>query len=1227
MTPFARWWAVARGEVATGIRRPGYYVLLALLVFLAWGMSKGAVVIASGDATVGGDKSWVTSMFAQANIQTVVIAGIGAWFLAIGCGLVIIRDGELNVGEILHATRLRAGEYIWGKFTGAIIVFCLVWLVYLLLTIGFNHGLTTGEDAERIGPFSAWNYLMPTLVFGIPQILFFGGVPFYLGARTRRPIVVFAFPIAVLLVALGFLISWSPGWLDPDINRALMLIDPSGFRWLNETFLKVDRGVEFYNSAAIRPDAGILLSRGAFALAGLLAVQAASSAYGRALRTGAETGSFLGSLLSRVRRGRRDDVTTDASGGVAAADRTAAPTRTRGNLGELGMSTRPLGLLGGAWVVLRSEIRDMVSRPGMYLFVPLIIVQAVQQTLLAVGPFDSQVLLTPGAAAAAQANTLSLLVCLLLLFYTVESLHKEKALRMDGVYYAAPVRTGAILIGKTLGNSLVAAFILAAGVLATAAIIWWRQWFDGSPVGFDLGPFVLGWGGVLIPTFVFWTALVTALFSLLRSRYAVYAIGIFLIGYTVYRQSFADPLSWVFNWMAWGGFQWSDMGPFSLNGNALRLNRLLYLALSVPLTVLAMRWFGRREFDANRIIHRLRPRSVLIAGLRLLPFAAPALLIASALHFQGRAGFQGPAAEKASKDYWRRNQATWTDFAMPSVAHVDLDVDFEPADHRATVEGAYTFVNHRDYPYDEIPLTAGDWDDLEWTLDGDAAEPDDRANLFVFEPNQPLAPGDSLTIGFTYSLQNPRGLSKQAGGQGQFILESGIVLGSFGPSLVPTPGYSPSIGIDEENSYDSRDYADDFYEGETEPLFGWGGKPFTARMSFTVPEEFTANGVGRLVSDRTVDGRRTMVWETDHPVGFFNVVAARYAVREGEGTALYYHPEHDYNVDEMSSALDAARRYYSEWFYPFPWETLKVSEFPGFATYAQGFPTNITFSEGIGFLARSDPRSHVAFMVVAHEAAHQWWGNLLTPGLGPGGNMLSEGMAHYSTILLHEQVLGEQYRIEFTKRIEEQYGDQRVADTERSLVKTDDTRPGDQTVRYDKGGWVMWMLHQLMGREAILSGLHEFIARYNPDPDFPVIQDMLAVLRESAPDTVAFDEFAGQWFHDVVVPEYVLEDVTREQAEGAWVVRGTVRNAGSGVMPIELAVAFGERFPDDEADESDAQEPTPDYRDARTEVTVAAGESVSFEIRSDFEPDRVMVDPDVLVLQLNRDRAEHRFEG
>ena len=50
-----------------------------------------------------------------------------------------------------------------------------------------------------------------------------------------------------------------------------------------------------------------------------------------------------------------------------------------------------------------------------------------------------------------------------------------------------------------------------------------------------------------------------------------------------------------------------------------------------------------------------------------------------------------------------------------------------------------------------------------------------------------------------------------------------------------------------------------------------------------------------------------------------------------------------------------------------------------------------------------------------------------------------------------------------------------------------------------------------------------------------------------------------------------------------------------------------------------------DYRDARTEVELGAGESAEFVIRADFEPERVLIDPDALVLQLNRELAVFEF--
>ncbi|HEY4591605.1 MAG TPA: hypothetical protein VIJ61_04310, partial [Thermoanaerobaculia bacterium] len=160
------------------------------------------------------------------------------------------------------------------------------------------------------------------------------------------------------------------------------------------------------------------------------------------------------------------------------------------------------------------------------------------------------------------------------------------------------------------------------------------------------------------------------------------------------------------------------------------------------------------------------------------------------------------------------------------------------------------------------------------------------------------------------------------------------------------------------------------------------------------------------------------------------------------------------------------------------------------------------------------------------------------------------------------------------------------------------------------------MMYEQLGRERDLAGLRKFIADWGNGPDYPVLQDFTAAMRPFAADPAAYDDFVRQWFHQVVVPEYRLSDarLTAGPGGGSWTVKVRVRNAGTGRMPVEVAAVRGDRF-------TQQGKPAPGYRDARRTVTLGKGEEATVEIPCAFQPDRVLVDPDVKVLQLRRKAA------
>jgi ABC-2 type transport system permease protein len=1189
----ARLWEVFREEFTHNLRRPLFWVLILLIGFFSWELSRGSASMGSGDARVGGTKAWITSEFALTQLLIMMVSIIYSFFVSVGAGMSLIRDDEQRVGELLHSTRLTPGEYVWGKYLGVLATFAWVLAMHLAISMLFNHVVPHGENRDSIGPFELGHYLKPALIFAVPMLVCTVGIAFAIGGLTRKPVLVFALPLGVLLFGAFFLWEWSPAWLSPAVNRVLQFVDLSGLRWINETWLNVDKGVDFYNRRPVGLDALIVAQRVACLVVGLAATGLLQARFGAQLRGG--------------RVSRRAKAAAQAAP-CTEARREPAP------LAGLAMHSGRPGFWAGTLEVARVEWRELWKHPGLYLFVPMILIQ-VFGSVVEVGAFDTPLLNTPGILAVKNMNTLTLLVCMLILFYTTESLQREQGSGLAPIHHATPLPTTSLLLGKCVANTVLGLAVVLA-TLAGCAVVLLVQ----GQVAFDFGPFALTWGLLLVPTFLVWTAFVCAAFAVTGNRYGTYALGLGAMALTGFFQM-RNKMSWTFNWDLWSAVQWSDLSVFELDRPALVLNRLMALGLTAFFIALTVRVFARREMDATRLVHALRPAALGRAAVGLLPLAAVPLACGVALAFMVHGGREGATARKLQRDYWKKNVETWKGAKNPSLSAVDLDLEVDPKRGSLRSHGEYTLVNRTSDTLRHVAVTGGlHWRHVAWTLEGASYAPEDRARLYVFTPATPLAPGDRLRIGWRFDGRYPNGISKNGAGAMEFVLPSGVVLTAIsGTSMAPILGYVSEVGVEhDKNESDPREYPDDYWRKTLPaglPMFdGW----CETHIRVTGPAEMRHNATGACVSERIERGRRTTEWRSDAPVRAFNVVMGRWKEKRRDGVAVFYDPRHAYNVDEMLDALAGARRWYGEWFAPYPWKELRVSEFPGLASYAQGPPTNITFSENIGFLTKSEPKANASFWITAHEAAHQWWPCMAMPGDGPGGDVLSEGMAHFSTILLTEQVRGLEQRIAFCKQIEDRYGNTRQRDSERPLVKVDGSLPGDRRIIYDRGGFVFWMLHQLMGREASLAALREYLSTYRDSQDHPLIEEYLVIMRRHAPDPAAFDAFTKQWFFGTVVPQYLVSGAEVARTGDAWEVRARVKNVGTATAPVEIAATRGERFPKKRTAANA-------WSDARAVLTLAAGEEKPVVIRCAFEPERLVVDPDVRLLMLERQKAEQKL--
>lgn len=343
------------------------------------------------------------------------------------------------------------------------------------------------------------------------------------------------------------------------------------------------------------------------------------------------------------------------------------------------------------------------------------------------------------------------------------------------------------------------------------------------------------------------------------------------------------------------------------------------------------------------------------------------------------------------------------------------------------------------------------------------------------------------------------------------------------------------------------------------------------------------------------DGRRVTHWKQSVPIATWlnNIGVAQFASRHF-GTAAgvpletwVFHQDGEKAGATFDEPTRQAIRFFSDQIGPYPYE--KLAQVQNGAANGGG----MEHASAI-FYGQNSVNGAPAFGLVAHETAHQWFGDSVTEK-DWDDVWLSEGFATYFALLCAEHYQGRDAFVAGLKR--SRAG---IFETEKRLVGVAVVQDKPWTgipngVVYQKGGWTLHMLRGLLGAEKFWDGIREYYRRYRDS------NASTADFRKTMEETSGMDLawFFEQWLYRAGSP--VVEGGWRYNRSSRKIeIELTQTQAGTAYrLPIELSITRAGR------------RGLPETTLEKIELTQ---KRQSFEIPAEQEPVAVDLDPNTWAL-------------
>ncbi|HMH24374.1 MAG TPA: hypothetical protein VK563_21480 [Puia sp.] len=1106
-------------ELKYRLRRPGIYLcFLAAFGFSFLSFSLGALP--------AGDKEYLNSP----TILAFFIAVTSMMMMLISSaimGVPLYRDIEYNTRDYYLSYPITKAGYFWGRFAGS---FFFILLIAAAIPFGAWTGSIVGpaagwQEAGRYGPQHLSYYLHPYLTIAIPNLIFTSSLFFGLVAATRNVKVIYS---SGIMLFLGYLLSnfilhgtrnMTVINLSDPFGIVPIRLETMGYTLTQKNSSLVSIHGSFLANRLLWPGIGLLI---------LLVIYARFS-------------------FEKFFSGKADKKAVPGARSPAGAERLTIPAVETKFTGSYNRKT--------LFTLTRIEILNIIRDNYFWIILScgsifLCFAFANTWNRYNMQDFPSTALLTYIFN-----DNFLFFVFIILIFYTGETVHREKVTRYAAINDALPPPDGIFGFSRLLSLLVMAAFLALLPVILGMGV--------QLAKGYTQFNFHIYFTNLFFVTLPLFTAMVLFSYMLhvvINNKFAAHGIGITIwVGLFLLKDS--GKLTYLLLLYSYTpGFRWSDMDGIGHILKPVSWFNLYWLLCGGLFLVLAALYFNRgvsTSFRERRQLARERwSRDLkIVFALLLAGFLAVGSYIYYNVSFLNN--YLTQAENTARRAIFEKELKHYEGMPLPKFTKIRMNADLFPDERKALVKAWINIANRTKAPIDSILL---DGDNLsEYALKYNdvllgSTSPlsfsrgkfnwwrpqRDDAGYRLYRLPGGLAPGDSALLeissvitneGFTNDLSNPA-----------FLYNGTFFNGGL-----------PGLGYDEGDELTRHDDRKKYHlperktgsiphgdpRGTDNLSAGSASDLYSLDIIVSTSGDQTVVAPGALKKEWKENGRNYYQYVQERPgmYGHFAMLSARYAVlsdsvRTEDGRTIpikiFYHPAHSANLDRFLTACKEGLINYSRWYGPYPFERLSIVETSAYGPSALSGPGLILYSENFGWNANfTDPGQwDFCYAETAARTGGQWWGQQVAPNGTVGSGVVGDGLAEYSSLKLaeikggpgkaREALQQELNGYNFGKFISQRRFE---STAEKPLLNTD-----KDYIWKNKASILLYGLGKLMGADSLDAALREFQEHYafRDHPPFAGGDDLYRVLQRHIPDSLRY-YLTDSWEKVVVYDNKVLE--------------------------------------------------------------------------------------------------------